>query len=133
MQGPLVNLSENTLRGGTWIVDGTSAASTMDLSAFVSVQIVNNGANTVLSGPNANVGFVDGFGNNLLRSLAVNTTAGSGLTIENGYSLTTPGDFSNAGTVTVAKSSTLKTGPPGQAATPRAAAPCRASPPSMAT
>ena len=48
-----------------------------------------------------------------MSALASNTTAGSGLTIENGYNLTTPGDFANAGTVTVGNASTLKVGPAG--------------------
>jgi len=45
----------------------------------------------------------------ILSNLASNT-AGSGLTIANGYILATPGDFANAGTVTVGNASTLRMG-----------------------
>jgi hypothetical protein len=109
---PLANFSGNTLAGGTYIVDGTSAASTMNLSlgANTGGEIVNNAANIILNGTNANVSFIDANGNQLLSALAANATAGSGLTIENGYNLTTPGDFSNAGTMTVGSGSTFKMG-----------------------
>jgi PEP-CTERM motif len=108
----LANFSGNTLTGGTYIVDGTSAASTMNLSLGSNLggEIVNNAANIILNGANAKVSFIDANGNQLLSALAANTTPGSGLTIENGYNLTTPGNFSNAGTVTVGNSSTLKMG-----------------------
>jgi hypothetical protein len=114
LEMPFVGV-DNTLTGGTYIVDGTSGASTMNSggSPFFSPEIVNNAANIILNGTNANVSFVDGAGDQLLRGLVANTTAGSGLTIENGYNLTTPGDFSNAGTVTVGNGSTLKMGPGG--------------------
>ena len=48
---------------------------------------MNNAANIVLDGANANVSFVDANGKQLLSALAANTTASSGLTIENGYNL----------------------------------------------
>jgi hypothetical protein len=97
------NAGTSTLTGGTYIVDGTTAASAMVLSVGSNTggEIVNNAANIILNGANANVSFVDNSGNPLLSALAANTTAGSGLTIENGYNLATPGDFANAGTVTV--------------------------------
>jgi hypothetical protein len=108
----LANFSGDTLTGGTYIVDGTSAASTMALSLFSNTggEIVNNAANIILNGANANVSFIDANGNQLLSALAANTTALSGLTIENGYNLTTPGDFSNAGTMTVGNASTFQVG-----------------------
>jgi hypothetical protein len=111
----LSNFGGNTLTGGTYIVDGTSAASTMILSLGSNAggEIVNNAANIILNGTNANVSFIDVNGHQLLSALASNTTAGSGLTIGNGYNLTTPGDFSNAGTVTVGNASTLRIGPAG--------------------
>src|SRR5208282_884504 len=89
----------HTLTGGTYIVDGTAAASTMNLSLGTNAggEIVDNAANIILNGTNANVSFIDANGHQLLSALAANTTAGSGLTIENGYNLTTPGAFANAG------------------------------------
>ncbi len=108
----VANFSGNTLTGGTYIVDGTSAASTMSLAVGNGLggEIVNNAANIILNGTNGNVSFVDGSGKQLLNALAANATAASGLTIENGYNLTTPGDFSNAGSVTVGMNSTLTIG-----------------------
>jgi len=106
------NFSGNTLTGGTYIVDGTSKASTMILSLGSNTggEIVNNAANIILNGTNGNVSFIDANGNQLLNALAANSTVRSGLTIENGYNLSTPGDFSNAGSVTVGKNSTLTIG-----------------------
>ncbi|MFZ0009304.1 MAG: choice-of-anchor D domain-containing protein, partial [Steroidobacteraceae bacterium] len=82
-------------------------------------EIVNNAANIILDGSNANTSFVDDNGHALL-ALAANTTATSGLTIENGYNLTTPAAFSNAGSVTVGTASgdtsTLKIGASGTSA-----------------
>ena len=111
----LANFSGNTLTGGTYIVDGTGAPSTMILSLGTNTggEIVNNAANIILHGPNANVSFIDLNGNQLLSALASNTASTSSLAINSGYNLTTPGDFANAGTVTVGNASTLKIGPAG--------------------
>ena len=112
----------HTLTGGTYIVDGTAAASTMNLSLGTNPggEIVDNAANIILNGTNANVSFIDANGHQLLSALAANTTASSGLTIENGYNLTTPAAFANAGTVTVGTavgdSSTFKMGAGGAGA-----------------
>ncbi|MGO9274277.1 MAG: beta strand repeat-containing protein, partial [Terriglobia bacterium] len=108
----LTNFSGNTLTGGTFIVNGTGAASTMMLSVGNGKggEIVNNAANIVLDGANANVSFVDGNGKQLLSALAANTTASSGLMVENGYTFTTSGNFSNAGTVTAGNGGTFVLG-----------------------
>ena len=110
----LTNFSGNTLTGGTYIVNGAAGSTgTMQLSSLGSNangEIVNNAANIVLNGPNANTLLIDAGGNNALTPLAANTTASSSLTIEGGYSFTTVGDFSNAGTVKVLASSALTVG-----------------------
>ncbi len=124
----LTNFSSNTLTNGTYIVNGTGAASTMSLSVGTNAggEIVNNAANIVLDGANSAVSFVDLNGHQLLSALAANTTSSSGLTIENGYNLTTPGAFANAGTVTVGTASgdtsTFKIGPSGASAYTQSAA-----------
>jgi len=79
----------------------------------VAGEVVNNAANIVLNGPTANTLLIDAGGNNALKPLAANTTANSSLTIEGGYSFTTVGAFSNAGTVKVLASSALTVGPGG--------------------
>ena len=100
---PLTNFSGNTLTNGTYIVNGaTGNTGTMQLSSIgnnVAGEIVNNAANIVLNGPNANTLLIDAGGHNALAPLAANTTASSSLTIEGGYSFTAPGAFTNAGTV----------------------------------
>jgi hypothetical protein len=101
--GTLTNFSGNTLTGGTYIVDGTSGKSTMSLSLGSNTggEIVNNAANILLYGSNANVSFVDANSNQLLSALAANSTAGSVLDIEDGYNFTTAGNFTNKGTLIV--------------------------------
>jgi hypothetical protein len=113
----LPNFSGNTLTGGTYIVNGTGAASTLKLNLNyfnAGGEIVNNAATIVLNGSNANVNFVDSNGHSVLNyngvGLAANSTSSSSLTIEGGYNLTTPGNFANAGSVTVGNSSTLQVG-----------------------
>jgi fibronectin-binding autotransporter adhesin len=114
---PLTNYSSgtDTLTGGTLLVDGTAttsaAPSTMELSIGTNSggEIVNNAANIVLNGANADVAFVDANGHQLLSALSSNGAGGS-LTLLGGYTLATPGALSNAGTVTVGASSTLQLG-----------------------
>lgn len=60
-----------------------------------------------MNGTNANTRFFDLAGLDLLRRLAANTTSTSGLSILNGYNLSVPGNFANAGTVTVRNGSTF--------------------------
>jgi hypothetical protein len=96
VSGPLFNYDSKTktLTNGTYIVDGTSGSSTMKLSLGSSGgEIVYNAASLILSGSNTNVSFIDAGGQQLLSALVSNTTATSSLTIEDGYNLTTPGDF----------------------------------------
>ena len=99
----LTNFSGNTLTGGTYIVNGAAGSTgTMQLSSIgnnAAGEIVNNAANIVLNGPNANTLLIDAGGHNALAPLAANGTASSSLTIEGGYSFTAPGAFTNAGTV----------------------------------
>ena len=110
-----------TLTNGTFFVNGTGGASTIELQVGSETggEIVNNAANIILDGSNATTSFVDQNGHALL-ALAANTTSTSGLTIENGYNLTTPAAFSNAGSVTVGTASgdtsTLKIGASGTSA-----------------
>jgi hypothetical protein len=105
----------NTLSGGAYIVDGTRGASTMNLSVGNGLggEIVNNAASITLDGANANVSFLDANNHPLLSNFASNSTTGSSLTIENGYILTTPGNFSNVGSVVVGSGSTFKMGATG--------------------
>jgi fibronectin-binding autotransporter adhesin len=105
--GTLTNFSGKKLTGGTYIVDGTSAASTMKLSLGSNSggEIVNNAANIILNGSNTDVSFVDANGNYLLSALAANSTATSSLTIEKDYNFTTLGNFTNKGTLAVGSGS----------------------------
>jgi hypothetical protein len=99
----LTNFSGATLTGGTYIVNGaTGNTATMQLDSLgnsTSGEIVNNAANIVLNGPNANTLLTDAGGNNALGPLAANSTASSSLTIEGGYSFNAIGNFTNAGAV----------------------------------
>jgi hypothetical protein len=91
--GTFTNLAGGMLTGGTYQVAG-------DLS--LPAALTTNAANLVLDGPDAQV--TDLNGNDLLAGLAAN--AGH-LTIRNGGSLTTGGNFANSGTITVAADSSL--------------------------
>ena len=108
-QAVLTNFSGNTLAGGTYIMNGTSSGATLQIDYLGNTggEIVNNAANIVLNGPNS--AFVDAAGLDALANFQNNTAAGN-FTIENGRNLTTPGAFSNAGTVTVGPHSILTTG-----------------------
>ncbi len=76
-----------TFSGGTWIVAGTLQ--------FNGANIITNDANLILDGSGPGQ-IVDENGNNALANFAVNDVNGS-LTLQNGYVLTTGGDFSNLG------------------------------------
>ena len=122
---PLTNYNavNKTLTGGTYIVDGSGGSvTTMGLPlGTTGGEIFNNAANIILSGANANVAFVDTAGLDTLNNGSggglENNTAVASLSILNGYNLTTPGDFSNAGMVkvglTAGDTSILKIGPAG--------------------
>jgi hypothetical protein len=87
-------------------VDGTAGNSTMRFAFTNSGQIINNAADIELRGANANVHFINNSGTDLLNSFASNTGS---FTISNGYSYSTPGNFSNSGTVTAASNSNFTT------------------------
>jgi hypothetical protein len=111
--GSLTNFSGNTLTGGTYNVHGTVASpGTLQIDALGNGggEIVNNAATILLDGRNSN--FLDAAGLDALSNFSNNTATGS-FTIQNGRNFTTPGDFSNAGSVTVGKPSTLTIGPSG--------------------
>jgi hypothetical protein len=104
------NFSGNTLTGGTYNVYGTSGSpGTLQINALGSSggEIVNNAATILLDGPNSN--FWDAGENDALSKLSNNTAAGS-FTIQNGRNFASPGDFANAGSVTVGKTSTITIG-----------------------
>ncbi len=92
--GTFTNLADDgTLSGGTYQIAGN-----LQLSAA----LVTNAATIVLDGPDAQV--TDLSGDDLLAGLSANS---GGLTIQNGASITTAGDFSNDGTLTVGGGSSL--------------------------
>ncbi|MGO9269271.1 MAG: beta strand repeat-containing protein, partial [Terriglobia bacterium] len=111
--GPFNNFSAGTLAGGTYIMnDGTLE---IDQLGSTGGEITTLGDGTtatsvILNGASAAI--TDSFPKNALALATINANAS--LTIENGNNMTTPGDLSNAGTVTVGTalgdSSTLKLG-----------------------
>ena len=105
------NSATATLAAGTYVINGGSGSvGLMQISALgnhTGGEIVNNAANIVLNGPNANTLFEDAGGHSALTPLAGNSGS---LTVTGGYSFTTVGSFSNTGTVNVGSASTLSTG-----------------------
>ena len=104
------NFSGKTLTGGTYNVYGTpTSPGIMQIDALGNAggEIVNNATAILLNGSNSTL--VDAAGKDALSNFSNNTAAGS-FTIQNGRNMTTPGDFANAGTVTVGKMSTLTIG-----------------------
>jgi hypothetical protein len=94
--GNLTNFSGTTLTGGTYVIAGTFQ--------FTGANLVTNAATLVLDGSAARI--LDQSGTNALANLAANASAGS-LTIQNGYTLTTAADFSNAGNLAAGSGSTF--------------------------
>jgi hypothetical protein len=96
----------NSLLTGTYIVD---AGATLQINALGNTggEIVNNSATIILNGVGSN--FFDGAGLDALSNFNNNTATGS-FTIQSGRNFTSPGDFANAGTVTVGNGSTLTIG-----------------------
>jgi len=86
----LTNFSGNTLTGGTY-----RSAATLRIG---SANIVNNAASIVLDGPASAI--QDTLGVDAIANLAA-TLSGGALQIRNGRDLALPGDFSNAGQVTI--------------------------------
>ena len=97
--GALSNFSGTTLTGGSYYVAGTLQFGTSGST------LVTNDANLTLAGGSAKL--LDLAGNNLLSAF---TTNGSGatFTVAANGSYTTPGSFTNSGTMDVEQSSTLK-------------------------
>jgi hypothetical protein len=81
------------LTGGTWEVEGTGTLTTAR-SNFIITQ--NTGGTVILNGPNASFPSFAGLAGN-----------GGSFTLEGGASFTTPGGFSNSGTLFVGPGSTL--------------------------
>jgi hypothetical protein len=90
LTGAFPNFTGTTLTGGTYRIGGTFR--------FTGAHVVTNAATVVLDGPAAQV--VDEMGNDGLAALAVNDGAGS-LLLAGGASLTTAGNFSNHGFLSV--------------------------------
>jgi hypothetical protein len=97
--GPFSNFSGTTLTGGTYMVSGTLQ--------FNGANIVNDAAKITLTGaPSA---IIDQAANDGLRNFAAITSKGS-LALHSKKTLVTPGDFSNAGKLTVTTGTKFTTG-----------------------
>ena len=96
--GALSNFSGTTLTGGTYYVAGT-----LQFGASGS-HLVTNSANLTLAG--ASPQLLDLGGNNLLTGFNTNAS-GATFTVAAGGSYTTPGNFTNAGTMDVEQASSL--------------------------
>jgi fibronectin-binding autotransporter adhesin len=96
--GALSNFTGTTLSGGTYYVAGT-----LQFGASGS-HIVTNSANLTLAG--ANPELIDLGGNNLLTQLNDNAS-GATFTIAAGGSYSTPGNFTNGGTMDTEQASSL--------------------------
>jgi hypothetical protein len=94
--GNLTNFSGTTLTGGSYVVSGTLQ--------FPNANIVTNAASIVLDGSAAQI--IDQAGVDGLRNFATNAAEGR-FTIQNGANLTTAGDFSNLGYLTLGPASTF--------------------------
>jgi hypothetical protein len=93
------NFSGTTLTGGTYMASGTLQ--------FNGANIVNDAAKITLTG--ASSAIIDQAANDGLRNFAAITSKGS-LTLHAGKTLVTPGDFSNAGKLTVGAGTKFTTG-----------------------
>ena len=93
LPGSFSNFAGGTLTGGTFIISGTFA--------FANAAITTNAATIVLDGANSQITDLIG-----LNALNLSSNPGS-LTIQNGRSLTTAGNFSNGGALTVGSNSTF--------------------------
>jgi hypothetical protein len=98
VNGNLTNFSGTKLTGGVYAITGTLQ--------FNNANIVTNAANITLTGPSAEI--VNQTGSNALGGLASNNSTGK-FTVTGGQALSDSASaFSNAGTLTVGKSSQLK-------------------------
>jgi hypothetical protein len=101
--GPgFTNFAGTILTGGKYWVSGTLQ--------FDNANIVTNAANITLTGSTAKI--VNQSNVNALANFATNAKAGS-LSLMSGNTLTTPGNLSNSGKVTVGAGSTLQSGTSG--------------------
>ena len=97
VSGNLNNFANSALTGGTYYVAGT-----LQFGASGST-LVTNAANLTLAGTGS---LVDLGGNNLLSAFNTNASGGS-FTVASAGSFTTPGAFTNAGTVDLEQASSL--------------------------
>jgi hypothetical protein len=96
VSGNLTNFSGTTLTGGTYQISGTFQ--------FTNANILTDAATIVLDGATAQI--VDQNTNNALANLATIAAAGR-LTVQNGQSFTTAGNFSDLGTLIVGANGTF--------------------------
>ena len=99
VSGALSNFAGTTLTGGVYYVAGT-----LQFGASGS-SLITNDANLTLAGNGAKL--LDLGGNNLLTGFNTNAVGGT-FTVAAGGSYTTPGDFSNSGTMDLEQGSALK-------------------------
>ena len=97
LQGLFNNLSNGILTGGTYLVTGTLG---------VQNSVVTNAANITLTGAAAEISNTN-TSTNALATLTSNASAGI-LSLQGGQMLTTKGNLSNAGTITVGTASNLR-------------------------
>jgi len=95
------NSGTSTLTGGTYIVGGTGQIQFNN--GGDASDIVTNDANITLTSTSATNSFIDQSGNNALANFATNGATGS-FTLTTDRNFTTGGSFTNAGIVTVSKS-----------------------------
>jgi hypothetical protein len=99
--GDFPNFSGNTLTGGSYFVHSTLR--------FPNADIRTNAATIVLDGPAASIRDTSFPSNDALANFMSNTGAGA-FTVHGNRTFATPHDFTNAGTVVVADTSTLQIG-----------------------
>ncbi len=97
----LTNFSSGTLTGGTYIMTGTGQLQ-FNNGGFTN-DIVTNDANITLAAADTKASFIDQTGANALANFATNGSTAS-FTLTTDRSFTTGGNLTNAGTVTVSKS-----------------------------
>jgi len=98
--GSLSNFSGTTLKGGTYNVSGTFQ--------FPGANIVTNAANITLTGASSQILNSNNSANGLANFV---TNASTGVfSLQGGRSVTTPGAFSNAGTLVIGSGSTFTVG-----------------------
>jgi hypothetical protein len=101
------NFSGGTLQGGTYIINGTSAKSTLQIQSLGTqggeITTIGAGTTLVLDGANSNVSFLDGGAKN---ALAINMNDGN-LYLEGGYNDSVTGLAVNAGDVLIDPASSM--------------------------